>query len=329
MILREIIKVLGEKNNIILVHANADADAIGSAIALKRAFPGNKIGALGGVSRLGKRLLEKLGESVDENPKLEAYARIIALDSSSPSQFGSLPADTSGIIVIDHHANTGDWKAETYLCDDKKTSCAEIVHAIIKRASVPVGGDMAFALLLGITTDTGQLFRANSSTLRATSSIIEESGIEISDVFAFLHEAENQADYSQKVANFKGIKRVKVENINGYLVAHSFVSSFESSLCNIMIQAGADVAMVFGGSRSETRVTTRASQKAVLAGLHLGKLSASIGKKIGCESGGGHPGAAGLCVPRASRNIVSISLRMLREEVSRIKPSDGPKGAIR
>jgi alanyl-tRNA synthetase len=60
----------------------------------------------------------------------------------------------------------------------------------------------------------------------------------------------------------------------------------------LIIQAGAEVALVSRSRDGETRLTARAPRSSTKSGVHLGKMMQELAEKMGGE-GGGHDGAAG------------------------------------
>ena len=65
--------ILRGKKKVILVHGNADMDALGSAYALANAFPPADIFAPAGVDRVARMVADKLGMKVLEDCDLSDY----------------------------------------------------------------------------------------------------------------------------------------------------------------------------------------------------------------------------------------------------------------
>src|SRR5688500_3076512 len=109
--LDKVIRVLASPNlkKLVLVHHNADPDSIGSAAALKLAFPNGDIGITGDVSRTGEKLLEAIRVPVVTEPDLKNYNQVILVDTASASQLGPYADKIENPIVIDHHAPSPVW----------------------------------------------------------------------------------------------------------------------------------------------------------------------------------------------------------------------------
>lgn len=290
--LTKILTKLKSGNNLILLHHNADLDAIGCALALKFVFPNLTIGAHESVSRGARKLLELFEVEIKLDPNPTEYDNVIILDTSTPSQLGDLSSNLQNPIIIDHHTKNGAWKTDMYYSDETKTSCAEIIYGLLKTENIRIDRNIGIALAAGIIADTGRFRFANNDTLKTFLQILDESDIDMARVISML-EQDDYFNTSQKLAHLRAAQRVKLENINEIIVATSQVGSFESSACGALVLIGADIAFVGSQKGNEVRISAKAKQHITKSGLNLGKFMAELGKEFGCE-GGGHTGAAGL-----------------------------------
>lgn len=299
--LEQMIAELSDGRKLAVFHPNADCDAVGSALALLRNFPGIDISGAGGISRLGKRLLELTGEKVVDSPDFGVYDKFIVLDTSNLPSLG-IPEEvlvSKRKLIIDHHMRNENVKGvELYYCDDTKPSCAEIIWELLV-AVKGMGGqagwktdrETAAAISAGILTDTAHLRFAKTSTVKALAEILERSGLALEEVLALMED--DVPDMSRKVAFLKGAQRLRFEPAGEYIVAASHVSAFEGALSKTMLSLGADVVFVGAQAKKEFRVSGRATQALVRKGFHVGKLMAEAGRDMGGQ-GGGHAGAAGM-----------------------------------
>lgn len=299
--LEQVAAELSEGRKLAVFHPNADCDAIGSALALRRNFPLVDLSGAGGISRLGKRLLDMVGEKVVDQPDYSAYDKLVVLDTSNLPSLG-IPAEAlSGkrTLIIDHHLRSENVQnVDLYYCDDSRPSCAEIIWELLAVAGGPGGRrgrdidrETAAALSAGILTDTAHLRFAKTSTVRALSDILERSGLALEEVLAIMED--DVPDMSRKVAFLKGAQRLRFEPAGEYIVAASNVSAFEGALSKTLLSLGADVVFVGAQAKKEFRVSGRATQALVRKGFHVGKLMEESGRDIGGQ-GGGHAGAAGM-----------------------------------
>ena len=313
---------LGNGRKLAVLHPNADCDAVGSAIALFRNFEGFEIADIGGISRLGKRLLEFTGHTAVEKPDWGRFDTMVIIDTGNMPAIGVPPEvlKEKRKIVIDHHMkNLQLTDIDFYYSDETKPSCAEIICELLHAAGKKADRETAAALAAGIITDTAHFRFARTSTLRALTGILDESGLQLEEVLTLIED--EVPDKSRKLAFLKGAQRVRFEQAGEFTVAVSHVSSFEGALCKAMMVLGADVAFVGAQAKNEFRVSGRATQALVRKGFHIGKLMEETGRDMGGQ-GGGHAGAAGMSgvgEMEAALNILSDkALAVLRQ-----MPKDG------
>ncbi|UCF08290.1 MAG: DHH family phosphoesterase [Thermoplasmata archaeon] len=290
--LENILDELKKGRKCVLLHENADPDALGSAAALHYAFTEVTIGAVEGLSKLGKELQKNLAIEVVEKPDLTKFDRIVVVDAPSPDRLGDYKDQLNDPIVIDHHSKTFCWEAEYCYVDDDKTSCAEIIYEILKLGSYDITPKIGLALLASIMSDTGKFSYANADTFRTFGEILTLSNLSMNHVLSAF-EVQHETDYSRKISRLKGAQRLRFENVGEYIVASTQISAFESSVCNALISIGASIAFAGSQREDEFRISSRATPDMISKGLHLGNLMAAIGDENDCQ-GGGHNGAAGL-----------------------------------
>jgi phosphoesterase RecJ-like protein len=302
---------------------------VGSAVALLRNFPGFDISGAGSISRLGKRLLEFVGERVVDAPDYGSYDKLVILDTSNLPSLGIPPEVLAQKrkLIIDHHLKNSNIRdVELYYSDEGKPSCAEIIWEILQVAAnsadagsrsaghMLVDRETAAALAAGILTDTAHLRFARTSTLKALTDMLEGSGLPLEEVLALMED--DVPDMSRKVAFLKGAQRLRFEPAGEYIVAASHVSAFEGALSKTLLALGADVVFVGAQARKEFRVSGRATQALVRRGFHVGKLMEEAGREMGGQ-GGGHAGAAGMSgegeMEAAVNILVEKALTALRQ----------------
>ncbi|MFP4170578.1 MAG: DHH family phosphoesterase [Methanomassiliicoccales archaeon] len=277
-----------EGSKAVLLHGNADPDALGSAYAICRAYPGVTIVAPGGMDRTSKLIGWKLGMEVKETCRPENFDLVVILDTSSPDQVNlEVPP---GCVVIDHHARTERWEGFTYYCDDARRSCAEIVYEMLKLGGKEIDYLSGLALLAGMLTDSGHFRYANPALLRSFGEVMEESGVEMDEVLSL---TEMEQDLSERISQLKGGQRLVFDRVGENIVAVSHGSSYESSVCRSLIQLGSDVAFVGSQRERGFRISARARLGLIRQGFHLGRLLEELGMETD-NNGGGHAGAAGM-----------------------------------
>ena len=148
---------------IILTHNRPDGDTIGSAAALCR-----------GLRSLGKtaHVLENKGVSPRfewlhqglTTRQVEESDCIVSVDVASPE---ILPQDFKPLLGrirlrIDHHSSATSF-TDFELVDSASASCAELVYDVLNLLNCPLDKDMAEAIYVGTSTDTGCFRYANTT----------------------------------------------------------------------------------------------------------------------------------------------------------------------
>jgi nanoRNase/pAp phosphatase (c-di-AMP/oligoRNAs hydrolase) len=319
----ELISRLKDCNKVIIVHSNADVDAIGSAYALSKCFGGD-IFAPCNIDRVSKLVTEKLNIRVMEKCDISEYERVVVVDTSSPDQINAagvlIPEDS---IIIDHHIPTGKWEGMEFYCNNTKVSCCEIVLEILDEYGFEMTDDVAMALLGGMLTDSGYFQYANPALLQAFAELQERSGIPMDKAMELTRTVMNM---SERTAVMKTISGCKFERIGDMIVAVAEGSSYEASSCKAILAAGADVSFVCTQRNDEFRLSGRATQEMIRRGIHLGEIMGELSNETDSD-GGGHGGAAGITGVGDAEAMLHMCLMKTMDEFRRIKASmssDGP-----
>ena len=316
--LDKIINALAAGKKLILLPGNADADAVGSAVALSVCFSDTTIIAPDGLNRTGKKLCSKLKMNILPQVDEADFDTIVVVDTARPEQLGSsyneLLEKADKLVVIDHHGRCRDWPTNLYYCDESKRSCAEIVYQILKKKNCRINRKIGLALLVGISADTSNLRHANIDSVNAYTEIMKKSKIKTEQIYSIFS---NEIDVSQRIAQLKGAQRLKIDKIKDYVIAGTRASSFESSLCKTLIFLGADIAFAGSQRGDEYRISARARPDVVKKGFHLAHLLNAVSEETEGASGG-HDGAAGIKGTGDVEAILSICMQKSKEVLEKI-----------
>ncbi len=162
-------------DTLILFHRNPDADAVGSAFALREILEG--LGSRAWCvceSELPERLQFITGgvqESVlpDSVPEDFEDVRIISVDSASPSQLGELWDIYGGEVdmMLDHHEM--GWPYTDYYIREGGAATGEILFDLAKRLAtdelITITDELCIAIYAAISADTG-CFRFSNVTAK-------------------------------------------------------------------------------------------------------------------------------------------------------------------
>jgi len=297
----DLINKLDPKTAVLLCHHNADPDALGSAFAfsglLKRLKPDLKteIAAATGPSRLGKTMVDSLPLTLVDLPQIESADLIVLLDTNTIQQLDDWSTKIpSGhpLVVIDHHASHPETEriATILVADDTASSTCEIVYRLYKQANYTPTLDEAKALFLGIAFDTRHFIIASSETLKVIAKLAD-AGVNPQETLPILS---LPMEHSERIARLKAGTRVKLLNLNDWLIALSNVSAYQSSAARGILALGAHVAVVAGKNGTKIQVSFRATNDFYeKTKIHVGTdLAKPLGEFMG-GMGGGHSVSAG------------------------------------
>jgi len=298
---------------LVLLHGNADPDALASAFAVQSNFPDVVIGATGGLDRMSKLLAAALGIETKEEVADLSKRRSLILDTSGPEQLEG-EFDLTNAIVVDHHTRNSKWEgAKLYHCDDTKSSCSEIIIDLLKAAGRKPSREVALALMYGILTDTGYFKFAKPTALVTFAELMEANNVQMDEAMGLVGV---EIDISERISQLKGAQRLKYWKVGNYIVAMSQGSAFEASVCKGLLSLGADIAFVGSQRGEQFRISARATPALVRKGVHLGKLLGGVGSET-TNGGGGHPGAAGITGTGDVEALLNISaetaMKLLKE----------------
>ena len=274
---------------LLLVHHHADADSVGSAIALATAFPGARISATDGLSAAGKVMAERLDVEIEARPPEHWDGTVVVVDTSNPEHCAPLP-ECESVVVIDHHQTAGEWPAGTLLIHEPEAkSTAEIMTRLLTQLGVVLTSEMALPLLAGVYADTGHFRHATCDSFGVAHTLAAAGG-NPREAMILLDRVRPQA---QRVLFLKAAQRLKFLQEGKWLLATTRTGSFESGTARLLVLLGADVALAASSNKKgQVRLSSRASSAVIEAGLNLAQLLETLANEQG-GSAGGHPGAAG------------------------------------
>lgn len=303
------------KKTLIIFHVRSDADAVGSAFALRELL---KMMGIQSYCACADELPERLqfltdgvqwSVLLDDDMRLD-YERIISVDSANPVQLGGLfdRLHKDIDIMIDHHAK-GTVYADNYI-DPDASSTGEIIYRVAKRL---LGmGKIEFipervvnCVYAAISSDTGgfRFSNATPNTYRIGAELIE-LGIDHAQINHLLFECKSMTQIKVESEAAKRLKTCADGRVAWISMPYSVCEALgaeEEHLGSIIDIArsldGVEVALVVketrdGGYRASLRSTTD---------FDVSYICALFG-------GGGHKRAAGC-------NVAASSLQEAEQKV--------------
>jgi phosphoesterase RecJ-like protein len=277
-------------NFCILTHRRPDGDTLGSAAALCL-----------GLRKLGKNAwvlnptepLDNLDWLLADITKdfAEAGDTILAVDVAAPNM---LPRDFAELadkclLRIDHHGSCTPFAPEE-LVDAESASCAEIIYDLLTLLGVELDEDIADAIYVGVSTDTGCFRYANTNAHAfLTASACAGAGADVAGLNLELFEtnslaklrlhawiAEHVKIFGDGELAIVAIPKAVEESIGVTDAELGNLSSYARSIEGVCLAA-----TLRQGKYGETKVSIRA-----VPGWDAAAVCARLG-------GGGHPGAGG------------------------------------
>jgi len=283
------------KSATILVHHNADPDAVGSAIALARGLSqlgvSSEVCAPLGISLQSRNILAQYPYPVKEGNDVRFQKLVFIVDTSTPEQTGNLalPNDAA-VVILDHHEEGKLFERANFRFLKKEShATAFIVFELLGALNLKITADVALFLLCGIVADTGFLRMVTAKELKAVAELLEIAGIELEGIYGALSVRE---DISERIAKLKAMKRMKAFRLGDVIVAFAASGSFESQAALSICKQGADIAFVenVDSKKQEYRISGRMKQH-LTGKIDLSKLIKAV-EPIIEGSAGGHPTAA-------------------------------------
>lgn len=305
------------KKAVILIHRQADVDAIASAAGLREILKAKgfrvKIPRPSSVSQLARNFSKRTGFKFDELTSLRSIDLIIIADTGNPwlleGFMGKVRKSKAFKVLIDHHPYDPayDELIDRKLVDIESTSTSEMIFRLFRTLRLPLNRKLATMLLAGILFDSQHLHIAKCKTLKEVTALCRlAEGIDEAESLL-----RQPRDRSEVIARLKAGQRAKLFRFGERILVISRISSFQSSAAKYFIDAGSDISIVLGEDEEGSRASMRSSQSFYKeTGLHLGsEVARVVGERLG-GVGGGHPTAASI---KSKKGVDELEKRILRE----------------
>lgn len=166
--LREIAEAIQKAKHIIITsHVSPDGDSLGSLVALALALrdAGLRVSTcLPDAVPERFRFLAETESIITGNFSLDNFDLVVILDCSDPRRVGHLWENfkNSNVVNIDHHPTNTAFGRLNYL-DAQAAATGEIVYDLIQLMGLTLSKEMATALYVAISTDSGS-FKFENTT---------------------------------------------------------------------------------------------------------------------------------------------------------------------
>lgn len=208
-IYRQLISDLEHARRVLITtHVRPDGDALGSLGAMAVALRQRRIAADTLVLSHWPSKYEFLREQLALQPfdaesswpaalDLSAYDVLLVVDTGTWSQLPGLQKRLDGFagrkLILDHHLTQEDWADHKLVIQDAGAA-GEIVAELLEQWQITLSPDIATALFVAITTDTGwfQFSNTRPFTLRLAARLLE-AGVDMDGIYKRLYQSEREA----------------------------------------------------------------------------------------------------------------------------------------
>jgi len=274
--LGRLIQLVREVGGVVVPHVNADLDAVACALLVAEAA-GAQVSCPGGISLEARQAAQRLGVEI-RCVDFDEGVLAVYVDAAS---FAQVPR-ARRYAVVDHHVDPDPSfvaGAEVYVRYDSPSCTEGVLGDLLSMGFRPSRGVLALAVY-AIYRETGGLRRASPRTFRVLADALDVLGVGLGDVLPSGDEVRRE----EVIARIKGLKRVAAWESDLGIICATYVSAFESSVANLLVSAGCDLALVASAKEDGVHL--------VLRGRELEKVY-DVLRSEGWV-GGGHQGAGGL-----------------------------------
>jgi nanoRNase/pAp phosphatase (c-di-AMP/oligoRNAs hydrolase) len=263
----EVLAALDDCDTYLLItHAHADLDTLGSAIGLRDVLDGDvRIVVPDGVGTRAQRLERALDVTLIEpneiDPSVADCAIVTDTSSSDRIEPFSIDGFAGTIVVIDHH-HPGDLTASavaTYV-DTELGATAALVARTIETSSSKLTPKAAVALAAGLIDDTGFLTTATPEESVLLADLLDVAGDRATVLPEIL---KREPSFGERVAKTKAVVRSTGFRADKTLILLTEVSGEQSAAAQALRDAGADIALVVSDRGSQVWVVGRAESDTI------------------------------------------------------------------
>ena len=323
--LDEVCEILREpKNTLIIFHVRPDADAIGSAFALKLVLEAMGSKTLCTCESEIPSRLAFLTEKHQRSARFEnidrsfEFERVVTVDTASPSQLGTLYPYFEGKIdlMLDHHANATTY-ADSYVRADYAAR-GEIIFEIATRLQeMGVLGEIprdAYDLIYAaLSSDTGCFKYSNvSSHTHLCAAELIKAGIDAAEINHRLFDCKSEKMLAAEAAGFQNIKFFNNRKIAAVLFPYELKEKLE--LEDEHLETLVDIARAVDGVKIAMSVRQSTAYRSFRISL---RSSCSFDVSVIAKhfGGGGHIKAAGCTMKGTYKEIYDNLLEQIKEQL--------------
>ncbi|MBU0586111.1 DHH family phosphoesterase [Candidatus Micrarchaeota archaeon] len=296
----------------IVMHRNADLDALSSAYALNSIFPNSIIAAPDEMNKPSRDFAKETGITVNQLGKLkkEQFDGLIVVDAATYVMVEEARG-WNVLCIIDHHHAPPEAErisADLEICVPDSPSTAQLVSSLIPDPSPSV----AFALAIGIISDTARFKGGNIQSFEEIARLLKISGKSYSEALAI---AEPELAPDEKMFILSCFQKCNVVAYKNFVIATTIVHASESDSSSSLSEF-ADIAFAasYRAHEQETRVSARARKHVP---IKLNEVMREVGERF-FASGGGHPKAAGANAKARPEEVLEYCVEAVKDALDSV-----------
>lgn len=304
------------KNTLVLFHTRPDADAIGSAFALKLILEamGSEVQCI--CEHEVPQRLAFLTEDLQRSVTLKSldrefeFERCITVDTASPSQLGALFEGFEDKLdfMIDHHAN-GTPYADYFIRADYAASgeiVFEIASELVKMGALDAIPDRAYSLMYAaISSDTGCFKYSNvTEHTHICAAELLKRGVDASEINYRLFDCKSEKLLAAEAAGFQNIKFYNDGKIAAVIFPYDLKQKL--GLLDEHLETLVDVARSVEGVKVAFAVRQYSEEKIFRISIRS-SCNVDVAAVAAVFGGGGHVRAAG-CTIEADSALFAADL---------------------
>ncbi|HOD92734.1 MAG TPA: bifunctional oligoribonuclease/PAP phosphatase NrnA [Clostridia bacterium] len=302
---------------LILPHVMADGDAVGCCIAMTRFL-----------QSIGKKALMLMEEKIpyiysfmQNSCDIEIFSPLkeydydicIAIDTGDIERLGKRKEIFNKCISynIDHHKTNEGYALNNYV-NENVSSSGEIIYELFKKMNVQMDHDIAQALYVAISTDTGgfRYQNTNKKSFKIAAELMDY-GINIEKISEWVFERTNMNKlhlFEKTIQNIKFYcdNKVAVSTLRNDEYMHLDVSDedFEGLVNTVKNIEGVEIGVF---------LRERPDKKEVKGSLRSNTDNVDVSLIAKLYGGGGHSRAAGLVTTRSIDDIYNSIIKTISE----------------
>ncbi len=309
---KEAARWLEQRDNfLILTHRRPDGDATGCAIALCLGLRSlGKTAHIWANPQFTARYAPRLAGLTREDVDLAATIVAVDLATESLLPFGGEAFAGRIQLCLDHHPSNTAYAAESLVQADCG-GCGELIWDLLEQLNIAITKDMAEAVYIAISTDTG-CFRFANTTARTfrTAARAVEHGADIAPLNRTLFEEKTRARLELEARMMAHMEYFAKGRVAICCLPQTWVRELgvtEDDLDSISgfprsIEGVAVSVVIRDSEPGKAKLSVRTA-----AGYHASRYCQALG-------GGGHAAAAGAAIPGTLEDGKQAILSVLRNE---------------